>query len=448
MEAPAISQETASNISFNENLFTEVFWKIRRAKTRFIINFGGAASSKSYSQMQLSIINMMVMTDDGLVIRKYASDLENSVYDGIRKIISDWNISDRFKFVYSNQKREITCLQTGARILFKGLDDPDKIKSIVGIKWIYIEEANQLEEEDFRELNRRARGMEGVQITLVFNPIIINHWIKRYFFDQPIVSIKTTFIHSTYLDNIMNLTEDDISELLNLKHINPNDYKIYTLGEWGSIRTGQEFYSAFKFTEHVRSVEYLDGYPLHISFDQNVVPYITMTIYQLQQVENIYYVNQIDELCLRNPDNKTESLCEAFIAKYGHVLEHGLYYYGDATGRNRDTRGKENDYDIVERMLGKWLNDYSNRVPRSNPGIKKRRDFINKLLAKQFNIRFGISKRCKTSISDFEMIQEDPEGKKHKKKKTDRISGIQFEEYGHTSDSFDYFITSAFRSYI
>jgi hypothetical protein len=440
-----IATRAKTDITFNKKLFSDVYWKVRDSVTRFVIVYGGASASKSWSVMQHIIISTFEDPSNWLVIRKYSTDIQNSVYDNLIGIINQWNLQDHFNFRLS--PLGITNKVTGSRILFKGLDDPEKIKSIYGIKRIFLEEANQLEFDDFRELNRRARGQEGIQLYLVFNPVVVNHWLKEELFDKPYYEEHSTKIHATYKDAQRWLTEDDIIQLEMLKDINPNDYKVYCLGEWGKVRTGNEFYYNFVYTKHIGEVKPVKGKPLHISFDQNVVPYITMIISQIVEDENgVYHLNVIDELCLKNPLNNTEALCRRFETEYKDYLSAGLFYYGDATGRKRDTRANENDYDIIERVLSQYLAPSSCRVPYNNPLIVKRRDFINRILSNRFNIRIMIDNRCKNLITDIEMVQEDAEGKKFKPKKSDH--GASYEELGHTSDALEYLIMSAFENYI
>lgn len=433
------------DIDFNPDNFSNVYWKILKADTRFVVIYGGASASKSWSIMQRIVTSTFEEPSNWLCIRKYSTDIQNSVYDNLIGIISDWDLAHLFQFRLS--PLSITNKLTGAKIIFKGLDDTEKIKSIFGIKRIFIEEANQLEFEDFRELNRRARGMDGIQVYLVFNPVVINHWLKRELFDNPFYEPHTTKIHATYKDAIKWLTEDDILQLEILKDINPNDYKVYTLGEWGGVRTGNEFYYNFVYTKHIEKCDIIKDKPIHISLDQNVVPYYTMTVWQIYQEEEIYHVNCIDEFCLKNPLNNTESVCRKFEEKYSEYLDAGLYYYGDCNGRNRGTRSVENDYDVLERVLGKYLSHSSCRVPYFNPLVKKRRDFVNRILSNKYNIKLHIDNKCQNLITDFEMVQEDAEGKKFRKKKSEH-GGASYEEYSHTSDTADYLLMSAFDGYI
>ena len=433
-------------LGVSKKFLSDVYWKIREAKTRFIIIWGGASASKSYSTLQHIITSTFEDPSTWLIIRKYSTDIQNSVYDNLIGIIQQWGLHSQFTFRLS--PLSITNRMTGAKIIFKGLDDTEKIKSIYGIKRIFIEEANQLEFDDFRELNRRARGMEGIQVYLVFNPVVITHWLKEEMFDKPYYQEHTTYIHATYKDALKWLTEDDVIQLEILKDINPNDYKVYCLGEWGKVRTGNEFYYNFVYTKHISPCSITKDTAWHITFDQNVVPYITMLVSQITQDDNgVYHLNVIQEFCLKNPLNNTESLCREFQGQYDPYLAAGLFYYGDATGRKRDTRGSENDYDIVERVLARYISHASCRVPFNNPLIAKRRDFVNRILSNKYNIRLHIDPGCKNLITDIEMVQEDAEGKKFKKKKSDR-DGASYEEFGHTSDALDYLIMSAFENYI
>ena len=435
--------DTDCDVIVNPKLFTDIFWKIRNSQKRYVIIYGGSSASKSYSMMQHVILKSFEDTGSWLIIRKFASDIYNSVYEGIEQIIKDWGLTDQF--IIRQSPLRMVNRQTGARIIFKGLDDSEKIKSIFKIKYVYIEEANQISEEDFRELNRRVRGVDGIQLYLVFNPVVVTHWLKTELFDKPIYSNSADFIHATYKDARKFLTENDIIALEVLKEINPNDYKVYTLGEWGAVQTGNEFYYSFSYAKHVGETV-LRLSPLHISLDFNVVPYISMSIHQIRQQDSIYYAECIDELCLSNPKNNTEALCREFERRYEDHLQYGLYFYGDSTGKNRSTRGTENDFEILERVLRKYLNNNSNRVLPSNPLHVKRRDFINKMFANQFPIRILVDSKCKHTLTDLELCQEDAEGKKHKPKERDN-TGVTYERLGHMSDTLDAFYMSAFKSF-
>lgn len=81
----------------------------------------------------------------------------------------------------------ITNTRNGSTLLFMGLDNIEKLKSIQGITGIWIEEVSECQKGDILELNRRLRGETKYykQIILTFNPISHLHWLKEHFFDNP-----------------------------------------------------------------------------------------------------------------------------------------------------------------------------------------------------------------------------------------------------------------------
>jgi phage terminase large subunit len=135
----------------------------------------------------------------------------------------------------------ITNKYNGNQIKFVGLDDIEKIKSITfdngPLTDILIEEATEITEQDFNQLNLRLRGIARVpfQMTLLFNPISDTHWMKKRFFDNPGPKKDKITIHeSTYLDNRF-LDDAYRDELEALKYEDKVYYDIYALGKWGMI---------------------------------------------------------------------------------------------------------------------------------------------------------------------------------------------------------------------
>lgn len=203
-------------------------------------------------------------------------------------------------------------------------------------------------------------------------------------------------------------------------------------------KTGGEFYSSFSAARHVGRVEFRPELPVHCTFDQNVVPYITAGLWQVDTDAEHPTLRKFAEFCLPNPNNTTERLCQSIKAKYGDRMR-SLFYYGDASGHHRDTRGNGTDYEIASRELRRWLNNGSDRTDRRNPPVLQRRDFINNLLDGKTRWRVMIDEGCKNTVVDLTYLKQDPNGLKWKEKGKDEMSGQVFEKYGHTSDADDYF---------
>ena len=125
--------------------------------------------------------------------------------------------------------------------MFAGLDDVEKLKSIYNVTMIWIEEASELEEGDFNQLDIRLRTdfPYYLQMILTFNPISITHWLKKRFFDKK--DKRATVHESTYKDNRF-LTKEAIETLEAFKETDEYYYMVYCLGQWGV--TGKTVFNA------------------------------------------------------------------------------------------------------------------------------------------------------------------------------------------------------------
>ena len=129
----------------------------------------------------------------------------------------------------------IICLLTGNEVAFAGLDDVEKIKSITfangELTDIWVEEATETQEASINQLKVRLRGGKTKkQMVLSFNPVNIQHWIKKHFMDSKLATV----CFSTYKDNKF-LTDDDKKALEDLKYTDEYTYEVYCLGKWGIL---------------------------------------------------------------------------------------------------------------------------------------------------------------------------------------------------------------------
>lgn len=213
-----------------ENLkINRAYEKALHSKNRYLVLYGGAGSGKSIFAGQKLIYRMLEETGHRLlIIRKVARTIKMSCYQLLKDLIYMYNYENVFTFTDSEKK--IIC-DNGNEIVSCGVDDPEKLKSIQGITSIWIEEATELEENDFTQIDMRIRG-KGLknykQIILTFNPISELHWLNNYKF-RDVMKIKTTYKDNAFIDEEYMLT------LENLASQNRNMYNIYALGEWGVL---------------------------------------------------------------------------------------------------------------------------------------------------------------------------------------------------------------------
>lgn len=200
-------------------------------KSRYQVLWGGAGSSKSHKTARRILIRILSEKHNYLIVRKVDRTIKRSVFALMKGIISQWGLTKEFSI--NNTDKTLIHKPTGSQMMFTGLDDVEKLKSIEGVTSIWIEETTELLQEDFEQLDLRLRGNHGVlkQITLTFNPVSDQHWLKMMFFDDPIDNVFT--LKTTYLDNQF-IDEEYRQVLENKKKTNPRFYKIYALGDWGT----------------------------------------------------------------------------------------------------------------------------------------------------------------------------------------------------------------------
>ena len=198
---------------------------------RIEVYYGGAGSGKSYGATQKILLKALKYKRKVLVIRKIQRTIKDSIWS---LLISQLHASGYYDSSRINRSDYEIELPNGSIFIFKGLDDPEKIKSIDGITDIVIEEATELTEDDFTQLNLRLRALvEHLQIYLMFNPISKKNWVYDYFFIRQL-PLNVKIIKTTYLDNKF-LSEEYKQELERLKDRNPAYYRIYCLGEFATL---------------------------------------------------------------------------------------------------------------------------------------------------------------------------------------------------------------------
>lgn len=229
-------------LKVSSKIFNEVYIPYLKDNTPTQIYYGGSSSGKSVFLAQRTVLDLMKGGRNYLVVRNVAKTIRGSVYNEIVKAISDMKLDSFFTVLKSEMT--ITCVN-GYQILFCGLDDPEKIKSITPAKGvitdIWVEEATEIEYNAYKQLTKRLRGRSRLtkRVTMSFNPILKDHWIYDEFFSDVWEDDKTEYrdkglsiLKTTYKDNRF-LTQQDIDALEN--ETDQYYYQVYTLGNWGIL---------------------------------------------------------------------------------------------------------------------------------------------------------------------------------------------------------------------
>ena len=202
---------------------------------RHLILMGGGGSGKSIFAGRKVLERCA--TEPGhrmLVVRKVAKTLRESCFDQLKAQAMQY-YGPAIRMIPRGKSGDMYITFTnGSEILFAGLDDVEKLKSIHDISGIWIEEASELLEGDFNQLDIRLRGERKYykQIIISFNPISITHWLKKRFFDREDARVVTS--RTTYKDNRF-LPEEDRLTLEAFRETDPYYYQVYCLGQWGVL---------------------------------------------------------------------------------------------------------------------------------------------------------------------------------------------------------------------
>lgn len=450
------------SIEFEDGIFNELYFELDEAfnnnSIRYIFPYGGSSSSKTYTVSQ-RIINYMMEGEgnNSFVFKKVSSKIDDTIFATFKKIIAEWGLNDYFII----QKHFIKCKLTDSYTSFSGLDDADKVKGLEGYKKIFVDELDQIDFEDWKQLKKRLRGQKGQQIIGAFNPVSELSYIKTEIFEKEewqevptnagdlkqINKLGNTLaIRTNYLYNIWIVGDGKgggfidkhaIDEFEKDKINDINYYNIYALGLWGKLRTGGEFLKQFKTEKHVARFPHDSTQPLHIVFDENVLPYLTCNVYQLHSG----HLRQIDEIMLKDPLNTLRDTCHEFIDRYG-ANRNGLFVYGDATSKKSDTKLQkgQNFYLLIKQYL--LILKPIFRVPSANPSVVMSRNFTNAVLCGDIEtVSLGFDVRCRNSINDYQYCTEDEDGKVNKKVIRDKVTGQSYQEYGHATDTLRYILT-------
>lgn len=382
-------------------------------QSRFLISYGGAGSGKSFSVAQKIFLRLIQEENHRiLVARKVAKTLRVSVFQLFKDIISESGLWDSFKI--NKTDMTITFEPTGSQLLFFGLDDIEKLKSIQGITSIWVEEASECDENDVAELNRRLRGHTAYykQIILTFNPISHLHWLKSRFFDNP--ASTAAIYHSTYKNNAA-IDDEYKAEIEDIKNYDIQQYNIYALGEWGVLNNNIVYHN-FKPAQHYTGLLVDDFDVLHIGIDFNVGG-CAVVVCGIRD-------NKVHVLELAAPYD-TDAIVTHLIRYKGKEM----VLYPDASGDNRTANAPQSSVQILKNA------GYRVDAPQANGAVRDRINATNRMFAQD---RLLVNDRCE-KLSHA--LQTQAYDKKGKPDKADEHTGASYDDW---NDALGYFIARKF----
>lgn len=239
--------------------------------TKFQFLVGGYGSSKSYHVALKLVLKLLEEKRTALVVREVYDTHRDSTFSLLEEIVIDLGLDGRVKCVSSPMQIRFP---NGSKIIFKGMDKPQKLKSINNISIVWLEECSEIKYAGFKELLGRLRHPSlSLHMILSTNPVGEDNWSFKHFFkdeqnnrlvlddsdlyeQRTVITNDTYYHHSTADDNLF-LQESYIAQLEDMKEYDPDLYRIARKGRFGV--NGVKVLPQFEVKPHSEVIEAIDS---------------------------------------------------------------------------------------------------------------------------------------------------------------------------------------------
>lgn len=444
-------------------------WKAKRFK----LLYGSRGRGGTTNVVQCIAMRMLEAPMKGMMVRKVFDDIRGSQWDSMREWAAEKK--QEHNFIFQKAPLEIICKPTGSRLIARGLDKSGRAKSVPGLSLAWYEEADELSAEDFRQTSLSIRG-DNIEEWLTFNAPQMDHWLWERFFpgtrnkdgefepdlsfetpdgmftDVPSTDPNAAIVHGCYKHNPFN--KEPFIQLMERDRMrDPEAYRVSGLGLAGKMRTGMEFFHAFK-GDREREIPFDPKKALHVTLDFNAMPYMTLLVSQIWQEGDVWRVHFLKEYCPKPPFSYTKyavgMLAKDIEEGCFQGFESGVFIYGDASGKSNSAMATEearNNFDHVKNGLAKWKTNGWYRVLTSNPPHTKVRDFMNACFFGDTGIDITFDPSMKTTIRDIRNLKQAAGGEIWEEKTEDEDTKVKYIKYGHCSQAMYYQIISAFKGH-
>lgn len=220
---------------------TPVFWENKEAyesgQYRRIINQGSTRSSKTYSVIQLLITVALSNKNKQIsVVSPSLPHLKKGARKDFLEIMEDWG---QFREENFNRTDNVYTFGTGSYIEFFGADEPGRVRG-PSRDILFVNEANLLPKSVYTQLAIRTTEVVFVD----FNPVEEINYVYDLI-EMP----QSKFIHSTYLNNLANISKEQVEEIEALREADPQLWKVFGLGLRGA--SSEIIYTHWKIVEEL-----------------------------------------------------------------------------------------------------------------------------------------------------------------------------------------------------
>jgi|TARA_R110001583_G_scaffold44296_5_gene140347 phage terminase large subunit len=387
--------------------------------TRYYVITGGRASGKSFS-VNIMLVLLTYEANHTILFTRYT--LTSAYVSIIPEFIEKIELLDKFDDFHIT-KDEIINIRSGSKIVFKGIktssgDQTANLKSITGVTTWVLDEAEELtDEETFDKIDLTIRETKNQnRIILILNPTTKEHWIYQRFFEDKGIQEgintskdNTSYIHTTYQDNLKNLSESFLKQIEELKIRRPLKYKHAIMGGWLNKAEGVIF-NNWKIGDFKKIGVSVFGQDYGFSNDPTTLIETNIdTSNKLIYLRECYYLPSLttSEITRLNIQHAKDSLIVADSAEprlISEIRSKGCNVKPSVKGQGSVTYGISllQDYDLVisedSINLVKELNNYSWLEKKSNTPIDKFNHLIDA-------VRYAVSFQLKNPNRGKYIIQ-------------------------------------------
>ena len=235
--------------------FSKLYQPIFNTKARYLHFWGGRGRGGSYTATEYYLYLITRPTYfRGYFMREIFADIRESLWRDFKDRVTENESLDENDFEFNDSQMSVTYKPTGNMIMSKGFkksagNRTAKLKSIAGATHVCIEEADEIAEMDFKQLDDSLRTTKGdIQVIMIFNPPHRTHWLwsrwyqltdspimQGFYNAAPLPDPSLLSIHSTYRNNLKNLNPSFVANLIAYQD---SDYDYYGTMVEGLISEG------------------------------------------------------------------------------------------------------------------------------------------------------------------------------------------------------------------
>ena len=374
-----------------------------------ILLSGAVGSAKSILMAHAAVTHCLGNPGARLCLcRKTMPDLKDTIFQKILEHL-EGTLEEGVDYSVRHDKAYIKFHGNGSEIISRSWADKKfkKFRSL-DLSAAIVEELTENDNKYkafYDELKPRVGRLQDVKESFIMcatNPDSPSHWVYDYFIEGQSesrhvyysVTTDNPFLPSWYKKQLETDMDPKLAERM-----------IY--GRWIELTTDIIYYN-YNRERNFRDYEYKvnPSYPIHLTFDFNIGLGKPLSVALFQYIKGEFHF--YDE-CVVEGQRTSDAMEEMHNRK---LLDHNTTYIinGDATGKSRDTRNNNSDYDIIEDFLANTKNtlgqriNHVNEVARSNPRIRERHNDVNaQFLNARNDIRLFVYKKCATLDKGFRL---------------------------------------------